>query len=82
MCDAGFLTERTRPVEQRERNIRAAIAWRLFDVGDAVTRAAHKICDDIPTVSTASSGWFAAGQSVGHRAGVRDAAAIIAGGAR
>ena len=69
-------------MEQTERNIRAAIAWRLFDVGDAITRAARKISDEIPTVATASSGWFAAGQSVGHRAGVRDAAAIIAGGAR
>ncbi len=66
----------------RERNIRAAIAWRIFEVGDAVTRLAHKISDEIPTVATASSGWFAAGQSVGHRAGVREAGAVIAGGAR
>lgn len=62
---------------QKERNIRAAIAWRLFEVGDAVTRLAHKICDEIPTVSTASSGWFAAGQSVGHRAGLREARALF-----
>jgi len=63
-------------------NIRAAIAWRLFEVGDAVTRLAHKICDEIPTVSTASSEWFAEGQRMGHRAGIREAAGIIAGGAR
>ena len=55
-------------MEQRERNIRAAIAWRLFDMGNAITRAARKVCDDIPTVeseSTESWGW-------GHRLGLRD----------
>ncbi len=64
-------------MEQRERNIRAAIAWRIFEVGDAVTRLAHKICDEIPTVATASSGWFAAGQSYGRLAGAREARALI-----
>ncbi len=69
-------------MEQRERNFRAAIAWRLFDVGDAITRAARKVCDEIPTVATASSGWLDAGYRAGHRAGVREAAGIIAGGTR
>lgn len=65
-----------------ELNIRAAIAWRIFDVGDAITRLAHKICDDIPTVESASKDWIDSSYRIGHRAGVREAAAIIAGGAR
>ncbi len=69
-------------MEQRERNIRAAIAWRLFDVGDAVTHLAHKISGEIPTVATASSEWFAAGQSYGRLAGARDARALFVEAAR
>lgn len=48
-------------------NLRAVIAWRLLELAEALSRAAHELCNDVPDVDGLRADAFDWGRRVSSR---------------
>lgn len=45
-------------------NVKAAMAWHLLDAAEALSRAAHKLCSEVPDVDDLKAEAFELGRRV------------------